>query len=181
MTQRVQGFGGGGQWKRFTQAAIGGMAYTGNLGGQLTDIVAQDAFVPIGNLVPAHPLFNLDPSVFFEIVLVPGGSPNETQFQRLRYIGSASGLCALVTCSLSIQDPTLGAIGIAAKLQKNGVDIPDSEQEGQTGGLVTTAGSTTIQGSTILEPGDDLRVLVANASNDNDFIVSSCHLTALGL
>lgn len=180
MVQRVQGFGGG-QYKRFTQAALGGMAFTGNLNGQLTDIVAQDTFVPIGNLVPAHPLFNLDPSVFFQIVLEPAASPNEAQFQRLRYIGTARDLCAQVTASLSIQDPSVGAIGIAAKLQINGVDIPDSEQEGQTGGLITTAGSTTIQGSTILQPGDDLRVMVANATNVNDFIVSSCHLTVVAL
>jgi len=181
MVQRTQGFGGGQQYKQFTQAALGGMAFSGNLGGQLTDVAAPNAFVPIGNLVVAHPLFNLDPSVFFDIVLDPPASPNETQFQRLRYIGTARNLCAQVTASLSIQDPSVGAIGIAAKLQINGVDIPDSEQEGQTGGLITTAGSTTIQGSTLLQPGDNLRVLVANSTNVNDFIVSSCHLTVLAL
>lgn len=178
---RTQGYGGGGQWKHHVQAALGGMAFTGNLGGSLTGIPGAGTFVPIGNGVIAHPLFTLDPSIAFDLVLDPPASPTETQFQRLRYVGGAQSLCAQVTCSLSIQDPAIGAIGTAAKLQVNGVDIPNSEQEGQTGGLITTAGSLTVQGSTVLNPGDDLRVLVANATNGGDFIVSSCHLTVVAL
>lgn len=181
MSLRVQGHGGGGsQWKRHVQAAIGGMHMSGNLGGVPTVNPGAGTFVPVGNGAPAHPLFVLDPSVGFEIILDPPASPNETQFQRLRYTGSARDLCALITCTISAQDPGLVAFGFAAKLQLNGVDIPGSEQEAQTGGLITSADSLTIQGGTILNPGDDIRVLMANLTDGNDWIISSAHLTVLG-
>lgn len=179
MPQRVQGSQAG--WKEHTQGArapaIGGMAFTGNVGGVITDNPGAGTFVPIGNGQPAHPLFTLDPSLFFAIGVV---GANETQNQSLIYTGSLS-LCAILTCSLSFQDPALGAFGTAAKLQQNGVDIPNSEQEAQTGGLITSADSLTIQGGTLINPGDTFRPLVANMTDGGNFIISSCHLTCVAL
>jgi hypothetical protein len=181
MVQRTQGWGGGAQWRQFTRAAIGGVAFTGNQGGVVTVNPGAGTFVPIGNGSPAHPLFALDPSVNFQIVLVPALSPNETQFQKLRYVGAARDLCVVLTCSLAFQDPALGAFGTAAKLTQNGVDIPNSEQEAQTGGLITSADSLTVQGGAVMQPGDEFQILVANITDGGNFVVSSCHLTAIGL
>lgn len=181
MTLRTQGHGGGGQpWRQHVQAAIGGMAFTGNREGVETVNLPPNVFVPVGSQAPNHPLFVLDPSANFQIALNPPGLGNETQYQVLEYTGRARGLCGLFTASVSFQDPApLGGFGTGVKLTLNGVDIPGSEQEGQTGGLITSADSIAVQGIVELNPGDQIQVLVANTSDATNFIISSCHLTGI--
>ncbi len=165
-----------------SQIGIGGMAFTGNLGGVPTANPGAGTFVPIGNgnIPPGHPLFLLDPSVLFDLVLNPPASPNEAQFQRLRYIGTQR-VCAAIQCSLSVQEPAVGAVGYAAKLTKNGVDVVNSEQEAQTGGLITSADSLSIAGGTFLDENDEIGILLTNVTNGANLVVSSCHLQVIAL
>ncbi len=163
-----------------TTIAIGGMAFTGNLGGAVTVIAAAGAFVPVGNGTPAHPLFVLDPSFAFSIVLDPPASPNECQFQRLRYDG-VKALCAAINCAVSVQEPTLGAVGYAGRLTQNGVVIPNSPADAQTGGLVTSADSLSVLGGITMNPGDIIGIEIANLTNTDNLNVSSCHIQVIGL
>ena len=163
-----------------SQIGVGGMAFTGNLNGVVTDNPGAGSFVHVGNGQSLHPLWVLDPSLLFDLVLQPPASPNETQFQRLRYIGKTQ-VCAAIQCSLSVQEPAVGAVGYAAKLQLNGVDIPNSEQDAQTGGLITSADSLSVAGGTVLVENDEIGILVANLSTAADLVVSSGHIQVIAL
>ena len=140
---------------------------------------SQGQLVPVGLGSPNHPLWVLDPSMFFEIVLDPPASPNEAQFQRLRYIGPRN-LCAALDCALSVQEPTVGAVGYEGALTKNGAVIPNSPMDAQTGGLITSADSLSFKGGALLEPGDTIQVLCANLTTTDPLIVSAGHLQVVG-
>ena len=147
----------------------GNMAFTGNLGGVATIIPGAGTFVPIGNgLGAGHPSYVANPNN--SLFSVQGGPDAENQV--LRYDGTEM-LCICARASVSAQDPALGAEGFAIQIIKNGVPQFPTSMEGQTGGLVTTAGNIYTETIIDISPGEVLQLLIANLTSPANLIFSS--------
>ena len=157
--------------KRPVPMAVGSMAFTGNLGGAATVIPGAGTFVRIGNGAPGHPLFIANPqNMFFNLVGV------STDTQELQYAGPRTvRLC--IRGIVSLQEGIIGAVGIAVQLLQNGALIPNTSIDGQTGGLISSAGNLVTEGLVEARPGDTFTMEVANLTNANNLTASGAILT----
>ncbi len=151
--------------------AVGNMAFTGNLGGVNTVIPAAGTFVPIGNGAPAHPLFVANPNNLLFTLL--GAT---TAAQVLRYDGvEPVRLC--IRGSISVQDPLFTAEGFALRLLQNGAPIPNASMDGQTGGLITSAGNIYVEALVTAANLDLFTMQLANLTSAQNLNVSSAVFT----
>jgi len=152
--------------------SIGNMAFTGNLGGQDTVISVQGAFVPIGNGNAAHPLFVANPSN--ERFDLEGAT---TAAQLLRYRNFRDNQLS-VRAAVAVQpDAVVGALGFAIRILQNGVPVPNTEIEGQTGGVLLAAGSTYTEGVVTAATDDTFTLEIANTTGTEDLTVSAALLS----
>jgi hypothetical protein len=154
-------------------AVRGGIAFTGNAGGVVTDIVTVDVFVPIGNGNPGtHPVYVVDANS--ERTSLQGVT---APTQELRYTGKET-FHGEVTISLSIETPSraTGAI-FSARLLLNGSPVANSEFQSITGGRTNAAGSLSYSVPLELNEDDDLQVEIANNDDNSDLIVVACRLS----
>jgi hypothetical protein len=154
-------------------AVRGGVAFTGNAGGVVTDIVTVDVFVPIGNGNPGtHPVYVLDANS--ERTSLQGVT---APTQELRYTGKET-FHGEVTISLSIETPSRAAGAIfSARLLLNGSPVANSEFQSITGGRTNAAGSLSYSVPLELNEDDDLQVEIANNDDNSDLIVVACRLS----
>ncbi len=152
----------------------GNMAFTGNLGGVATIIPGAGVFVPIGNgLGAAQPSYVANPNN--ALFSVQGGPDAENQV--LRYDGTEP-TCICARASVSAQDPALGAEGFAIQITKNGVPQFPTSMEGQTGGLITTAGNIYTETVISIAPTEVLQLLIANLTSAANLVFSSGLISA---
>lgn len=151
---------------------LGNMAFTGNLGGVETVIAVVGTFVRVGNGNPGtHPVFVSNPN---NLLFTLEGATAPTQ--RMLYNGTTSArMC--IRGAMSVQDPTASAEGFAIQLLQNGVVIANTTMEGQTGGLVTSAGSIYTEGVVMASPGDEFTFEIANLTSTQNLVVSSALFT----
>lgn len=150
----------------------GAMAFTGNAGGVVTDIVTVNVFVPIGNNNPGtHPVFVLDANS--ERVSLQGAT---APTQELRYTGLEI-YNGLVEIALSVETPTLatGAV-FSARLKVDGGVVANSTFQSITGGRVNAAGSLTFSVPIQLSTNQDLQIEIANNDDNSDLIVVACRV-----
>jgi hypothetical protein len=151
---------------------LGCMSFTGNLGGAPTAFPGVGAFVPVGTGSPLHPLYVAAP--INERTSVAGAT---TATQVLVYDGLVATKL-VVTASLSVQSPFLVAKGFSLRILQNGVPIPDTSMDSQTGGLVTSAGNCFAECAVVAAPGDVFQIELANLTDGTDLIVSSATMIA---
>lgn len=158
--------------KLSTPIPIGNMAMTGNLAGVETVNPGVGTFVPVGNGTGvAHPLFVANPQNK-NFVLV--GATAETQ--ALRYVNTRSfKLC--IRGILAVQNQALVAQGFALRLLQNGVPVPNTTIESQTGGLIDSAGALVTESLVMASPNDLFTLEFANLTSGADLTVSSAVLT----
>ena len=148
--------------------ALGNIAFVGNIGGIETVIPGADTFVPIGNgNAGTHPTF-VDNTSNIQFALEGTTAPT----QGLLFAG-LSPLRLHMAATVSVQNPALSALGFALRLLKNGNPIANTTLEGQTGGLITSAGNLTTLGSDTFAFGDVLSIEIANLTSSQNFVVSS--------
>jgi hypothetical protein len=151
---------------------IGNMVFTGNLGGQVTVITVQGAFVRIGNGNAAHPLFVANPAN--ERFSVQGAT---TAVQVLRYDGLVADQIP-IRAFVAVQPDVGGALGYAIRLLQNGLVVANTTMEGQTGSVNQAAGGTYTEGVVTASPGDTFAIEIANLSGTQDLVVAAAQLTS---
>lgn len=150
----------------------GSMAFSGNLGGVATVNPGAGTFVRIGAGAPGHPLFVSN--IANRLVSVQGLT---TATQELVYDWSEKR-CFCVRVDLSLQDQAIGAEGFELRLVKNGVPIPNTTVQGQTGGLITSSGFIHTESLVDLNRGDVVYPEFANITSGANLTASSAIVTA---
>lgn len=151
---------------------IGNMAMTGNLGGVETVNPGAGTFVRVGSgNAGTHPVFVANPNNK-DFVLVGATAPT----QELRYTGKKPfKLC--IRGMLALQDQAIGAEGFAIRLLQNGVPVANTTLEGQTGGLITSAGFIASESVVQAQPNDVFTIEFANITGGANLTVSGALLT----
>lgn len=162
----------------------GNMGIPSNPTSLLTVIPAANTFVPIGNGTPTHPAYVLDPASA-RVRLNPAPPPTpQAQLTTLEYIGVESSNTT-VFGSMSVSSNALGGKRLSGRVVRipfdGSPDVPLSPTfESNTGGLLNSAGSLSFQVSTLLFPGDRLRLEIANNTDADDLIVVACNVGFIG-
>jgi len=160
----------------------GNMGIPANGGSVPTVVGAINTFVPIGQGSPAHPVYVLDPaSARVAIDPAPGA---QAQVTTLEYSGVEPSNTT-VFASMSVTSAALGGVRFSGRVVRvpfNG-DPPVALSptfESNTGGLLNSAGSLAFQVSSLLFPGDRLRLEIANRTDGSNLIVLACNVGFIG-
>ena len=134
------------------------------------------SYVPIGLGVPGYPLFALSGSSVR--CSLGGGATTDTQ--TLQYIG-ARPYVADVSVSVTLATATgfiTASRTIGVRLLKNGAVLPGATWEGglAPGAIAVTAAAVNFSVPDTLNPGDELKVEIANLTDGAQLIVTGAQI-----